>query len=444
MGILNGILSFTNWMWSLPMLIVLIGGGIWITIACDFVQIKHIGASLKHAWKTAFHGEKEAGKANGFQAVTAALANTIGTGNIVGVGAAIATGGPGAVFWMWVIGFVAMALKYSEAVMAIDTREKDENGKWKGGAPVYLAKVWKPLGVAWGVFMLYGAAIGCGAHTGSVGVGMAEFGVPAVVTTVVLAALVLLIAIRGFSQLVQITDKLVPFMAILYLFAGLLVIVLNIGNIGHAFASIFVGAFTGTAATGGFVGATLSAAIRNGSARGVYSSDAGNGSASMMHAQAETDEPVEQGMMGVFEVFVDTIVICTFTALIILCSGVWETGDAGSVLAMNGLASTLGGFGRIVGAVSLILFPLSSILSLTSAVCLIAEDLFNKYVKYAVIVFVTAIVVAGGTIGVDAFLTWVDTANMLGILLNVGGMVFLTKRLRELTLEYFNRKKKTA
>ena len=441
---IQGFLNFVNWMWGVPMLIVLIGGGIAITVACDFVQVKHLGASLKHAWNTAFHSKKGEGEIDGFQAVTAALANTIGTGNIVGVGAAIAVGGPGAVFWMWVIGFIAMALKYSEATLAVATRYKGEDGRWKGGAPVYLAKVWKPLGVIWGITMIYAMAIGCGAHTGSVGAGAAQFGVPTTVTTVIILIVVLMVAIGGVTFLVKITDKMVPFMAILYLAAGLIVIILNIGNLPSAIGSIFAGAFTGTAATGGFAGSTLSAVIRNGCARGVYSSDAGNGSASLMHAQADTNEPVEQGMMGVFEVFTDTIVICTFTALVILTTQTWMTGAEGSVLAVNGFEASLGVVGKVIGAVSLILFPLSSVLSITAGIGVIVHDIFDsKIVHYIAVALVAAVVFAGGTIGIDAFLVWVDSGNLVAILAHIVGVLVMIPLLRKLTKEYFDKQKES-
>lgn len=441
MTIYNAIMAFTGWMWGLPMLVVLIGGGLWITVSCDFVQVKHLGQALKHAVGNALHGDKGEGKITGYQAMTACLANTIGTGNIVGVGSAIALGGPGAVFWMWVIGFIAMALKYSEAVMGVHTRTKDENGKWKGGASRYLSSVWKPLGLIWGIAALYGMAIGCGAHTGSVGTAAAQFGIPTTVTTIIIAAIVAAIIFGGVKTLVKITDKLVPVMTLIYVGAGLVVILLNIGNLIPAIGSIFAGAFTGTAATGGFVGASLSAAIRNGASRGVYSSDAGNGSASILHAQADTNEPVEQGMMGIFEVFVDTIIVCSFTALIILTTQTWTTGDAGSVLAINAFSQTLGSVGKIISSCGLLLFALSSILSMTSSVGLLAKEMFNKYVGYAASAAVFLAVLAGGTVGVDAFLSWVDFANMIMIVLNVGGMLFLTKELRKLTRGYFSKAK---
>lgn len=441
MGIINalldGLLAVSNFMWNLPMLIILIGGGLWLTWATDFIQIKHLGICLKTTIGAAFKG-KEKGKVSGLQAMTACLANTIGTGNIVGVSSAIAAGGPGAVFWMWVIGFVAMALKACEAIMAVDTRVKDENGNWKGGATRYLSNVWKPLGPIWGFCCIYGMAVGCSAHTGSVTSAASQLGVPTMVTTIIVCIVVALIIIRGLGALISITDKLVPGMAILYVGGGLIVILMNINNLIPAIASIFAGAFTGQAATGGFIGATLSATIRNGCARGVYSSDAGNGGASLLHAQADTDHPVEQGMYGVLEVFLDTIVVCTFTALVVLTTGIWTTGAAGSTLAISAFAENLGGVGRVICAIALMLFAASSIFSMTTSIGLIGSDMFGK-VFGRITQGILLLVFLGGTVGVDVMLNYVDALNMIMILVHVIGMLFLTKRLRELTTGYFSK-----
>ncbi|MCD8010129.1 MAG: amino acid carrier protein [Lachnospiraceae bacterium] len=439
MIIYNAIMTFTDWMWTLPLLILLIGGGLVITIACDFVQIKHFGFMLR---TTLSGGSKSSGEGqiSGLQAMIATLANTIGTGNIVGVGSAIAIGGPGAIFWMWVIGFVAMALKYSEAVLGVATRIKDENGNWKGGANRYLSMVWKPLGVAWAISCVFTMAIACGVHTGSITDSAETFGIPAPLVTIIFTIIVFFVIRGGVKALVSVTDKLVPIMGIVYILSGLLVIVLNISNLIPSLVLIFTDAFTGTAATGGFVGATVTVAIRNGCARGVYSNDGGNGSASILHSQADIDEPVEQGMYGIFEVFACTMVICTFTALVVLCTGAWQSGDAGSVMAINAF-STIGPIGHFVSALSLILFAASSALSMATSSGILAEDLFGKTMKRIIQVCVIVCVFVGGIIGVDAALPWVDVCNMIMILFNVIGTLFLIKMLRQLTLDYFQRRK---
>lgn len=433
-------MSFTNWMWSLPLLVLLIGGGIWITVACDFVQIKHFGFMMKKTFGSAKKGGGKDGQISGIQAMVATLANTIGTGNIVGVGSAIALGGPGAVFWMWVIGFVAMALKYAEAVLGVATRIKDENGNWKGGANRYLSLVWKPLGIIWAVCCVFSMPIACGTHAGAIVDSAKTFHIPGIVTTVIFTIIVILVILGGIRALVSITDKLVPIMGIIYILSGIVVITLNIQNLIPSLVSIFTNAFTGTAATGGFAGAALAATIKNGCARGVYSNDGGNGTASILHSQADVTEPVEQGMYGIFEVFVCTMVICSFTALVVLCTDAWQSGDPGSVLAINAF-STVGPLGHFVAAISLLLFAASSALSMATSSGILAFDLFGRGIQRLIQVLVVIGVFIGGMIGVDAALPWADVANMIIIVLNVGGTLFLIKMLREITLDYFEKGK---
>lgn len=223
------------------------------------------------------------------------------------------------------------------------------------------------------------------------------------------------------------------------------IIVLNIGALPAAVASIFAGAFTGAAPTGGFVGAALTATIKNGCARSMYSSDAGNGSSSYIHAQANTDDPVKQGCFGVFEVFFDTIIVCTFTALVILCTGVWTTADAGSVLAINAFSGALGTAGNLIASLGLLLFAGSTALSFCTFVGLCIDDMFhNKTLRYICQVIFVVIAFAGGTVGVDIILMWADFANALCITLNVAGMCNLTKILHNLTVSYFKTGRSSA
>lgn len=440
MFIYNVIMAFTSWMWSMPVLIILIGGGLALTVACDFVQIKHFGYMLKKTFGGMKEGGGSDGKISGAQAMIATLANTIGTGNIVGVGSAIAIGGPGAIFWMWVIGFVAMALKYSEAVLGVATRVKDEHGNWAGGANRYLALVWKPLGVIWALSCIFAMPISCGVHTGAIVDSAKTFSIPGIVTTVIFTIIVVFVLMGGIKMLVTITDKLVPVMGIIYILTGLTVIILNIENLIPCLISIFTNAFTDTAATGGFTGAALSTVISIGCARGVYSNDGGNGSASILHSQADVDEPVEQGMYGIFEVFACTLIVCSFTALVVLCTGTWTSGDPASVLAINAF-STIGPIGHLVSALSLLLFAASSALSMATTSGILANDLFGKTLKQIVQILVVACCFIGGTIGVDAALPWVDVVNMIMIVINVIGTLFLIKMLRKLTLGYFSKQK---
>lgn len=430
--------AICNWLWSLPVLIVLIGGGIYLTLRCDFVQFKHFGAAMKHVFGGMFRGGKDSDGISGWQAVTAALSATLGTGNIVGVGTAIALGGPGAVFWMWIIGFVAMALKYAEATLAVQTRIKDADGRFVGGASRYLASIWKPMGLAYCVCQTFAYLIAAGVHTGSVVTGAESLGAPRLVSTIVVCILLAIVLFGGLHMLVNITDKLVPFMAIIYLAVGFVVIILNIGNLVPAIGSIFAGAFTGAAPVGGFAGAALAATIKNGCARGMYSSDAGNGSSSYIHAQADVDDPVKQGFFGVFEVFFDTIIVCSFTALVILSTGVWQTGDAGSVLAINAFTGTLGSFGRLVASIGLILFAGSTCLGFCTFLGLCLDDMFhNKNLRLICQVVFVVIAFLGGTVGVDVMFMWADLANAFTVCLNTIGMCILAGLLHKLTKSYF-------
>ena len=439
MAIYNAIMAFTNWMWTFPILALLIGGGLVITVACDFVQIKHFGYMLKATFGDAAHSKSEEGISS-WSAMVATLANTIGTGNIIGVGSAIALGGPGAVFWMWVIGFVAMALKYSEALLGVYTREKDANGQWRGGANIYLAKIWKPLGWIWAITCCFGMAVGCGVHTGAISSSVHTFGVPSLITTVVCCVIIVLVILGGLGALVKVTDKLVPAMAIIYMAAGTLLIILNIQNLIPALISVFTNAFTGTAATGGFAGAALAATIKNGCSRGVYSNDGGNGSASILHAQANTNEPVKQGMFGIFEVFADTIVICTLTAMVILCSGVpvGYGSAAGAELTISGFTATYGGWSSIFTAVALCSFAFSTIIGwgLYGSRCI--EFLFHtdKVVGPFLVVY-SFVSILGATVDLGLLWSIADTFNGLMSIPNLMALLLLSGTVAKLTKEFF-------
>lgn len=445
-SIYNAIEAFTNWAWSWPVLVVLIGGGIIMTIATDFVQFKHLGIIMKSTFLTLFKkkepdARKEKHEISGYRAMTAALSSTIGTGNIVGVGTAIALGGPGAVFWLWLIGLIAMALKFSEVTLAVYTREKDPNGGWRGGAFKYLSDHSKIMGWAWAVCFVFSVWIGAGVHTGSVATAAEQIGIPRIVTIIILAVVVTLILFGGFHMLTNITATLVPVMVIIYVVAGLLVIALNIGNLIPALGSIFSNAFTGTSAVGGFAGATFAMAIKNGCARGMYSNASGTGEATIAHSQADTDDPVKQGMWGVFEVFVDTIIVCTFTALVILTTGVWTTGASGSTLAIDAFTSALGGVGKIIASVGLILFAGSTVLAFCANAGILAQNLLGKTAKYITQIVYIVLIFVGGTIGVDRMLMWADFANVFLAFLNIIGLLMMVKVIHKLTHDYFKKEK---
>ena len=323
--------------WGPYMLVLIVGTGVYLTTRTNFMSITKIGYVLKNTLLKMFEkttvGE---GEITPFQAVATALAATIGIGNIAGVATAIALGGPGAVFWMWVSAIFGMATKYGEVVLAIKYREKTPDGRFVGGPMYYIRN---GLNLKWlaAIFAFFGAlaAFGIGNMTqaNSVAAAMeATFGANKLVSGIVLAVATAAVVLGGLKRIAQVTERLVPFMAAFYIIGGIIILIINASSIPAAFGLIFSSAFTGTAAVGGFAGSTIMMATRYGVARGVFSNEAGLGSAPIAHAAATTDSAVKQGLWGIFEVFMDTIVVCSITALSIVVTGVWQTGETGAAL----------------------------------------------------------------------------------------------------------------
>ena len=366
METLNSLLSQLNsFIWGPFMLALLLGVGIYLSIGLKLMPWRKIG----HGFTLLFSGQadKDQGEISPFQALMTALSATIGTGNIAGVATAIFLGGPGAIFWMWVTALFGMATKYGEAVLAVKYRETDARGKRVGGPMYYikngLGENWKWLGF---LFALFGtiAAFGIGNMVQSNSVADAlnsNFNINPKITGVVLAVLVGLVILGGIKRIGEVAGKLVPIMAIAYVAGSLIVIFANFGQIGEAFKLIFTSAFSGTAATGGFAGAAVWAAIRFGVARGVFSNEAGLGSAPIAHAAAQTNDPVRQGMIGMLGTFIDTIIICTMTALVILLTGVWDSGETGASLSTLAYGQGLSGSNYIV-TFGLVVFAFTTML----------------------------------------------------------------------------------
>jgi AGCS family alanine or glycine:cation symporter len=358
---LNGIV------WGPPMLVLLIGTGVVLTVLTGAVQFRHLHTALREVLGKLTHRGAGAGSVSPFQAVATALASTVGVGNIAGVATAVFLGGPGALFWLWVSGLFGMATKYAEIVIALHYREPDAAGVMRGGA-MYTLK--KGLRLPWlgGVFALLTAlaAFGIGnmVQANSVAESLkASFGASPVVVGIVLVAITAFVILGGIKRIADVTQYLVPFMAIVYLIGGLVIIILRAEALPEVLRLVLRDAFTGTAAAGGFAGSTLMMAMRYGVARGLFSNEAGLGSAPMVHAAAQTDHPVRQGMYGIFEVFVDTILICTTTGLVILVTGVWDGGATGAALSAQAFETGLPGtWGDIVVTTGLVLFAYSTII----------------------------------------------------------------------------------
>jgi AGCS family alanine or glycine:cation symporter len=368
---MDNLAAWNSWLnsyvWGVPMIAMLIGTGILLTVLTGFSQFRLLIPSLVEVLgKITRHGGGR-GSLRPFQAVATALASTVGVGNIAGVATAISLGGPGALFWLWVSGVLGMCTKYAEIVVAIHYRRPDEKGTMRGGAMYVLSH---GLGLPWlgGIFALLTsiAAFGIGnmVQANSVAdVLRATLGTPTWVTGLVLVTVTAAVILGGITRIGHVTEYLVPVMAIFYLVGGIVILVTHSGELPRALALVFDGAFSGSAATGGFAGSTIAMAMRYGVARGLFSNEAGLGSAPMVHAAADTDHPVRQGLYGIFEVFVDTILICSTTGLVILVTNTWSNGETGAALSATAFSAGLPGtWGNLVVTISLLLFSYSTLI----------------------------------------------------------------------------------
>ena len=328
---LDMLASWNSWLngyaWGLPMIILLMGTGLLLTVITGGAQFRYLPFAMKEVLGRLTKRGGGVGNVSPFQALSTALASTVGVGNIAGVATAISIGGPGALFWLWVSGVLGMVTKFAGIVIAWHYREPDAKGIMRGGAMYVLRK---GLGLPWlgTLFALLTsiAAFGIGnmVQANSVADSLrATFGIAPAITGIVLVIVTAVVILGGITRIGEVTQVMVPFMALLYLGGGFVILVTHLGQLPHALSLVIDGAFTGTAAAGGFAGSTMAMALRYGVARGLFSNEAGLGSAPMVHSVADTDHPVRQGMYGIFEVFVDTILICTTTGLVILVTGTW-------------------------------------------------------------------------------------------------------------------------
>ena len=361
-GTINGIV------WGPLMLALILGTGLYLSLGLKFMPIRMIAEGFILVFKGRKEERKE-GEISPFNALMTSLSATIGTGNIAGVATAIFMGGPGALFWMWIAALLGMATKYAEAVLAVEYRETDEEGNHVGGPMFYikngLGERWKWLGLAFAFFAaIAGFGIGNTIQANSVSdVLESSFGIPELYSGLVLAVLVGLVLIGGIKRIASLAGRLVPFMAISYLLAGLTILLLNITAIPEALALIVSSAFTGTAATGGFAGASIWAAMQFGVARGIFSNEAGLGSAPIAHAAAKTDSSVRQGLVAMMGTFIDTIVICSVTGLAIILSGEYVSGESGANLSVLAFSKMLPFVGEYVVTFGLMLFAFTTLVA---------------------------------------------------------------------------------
>ncbi|WP_373471380.1 alanine/glycine:cation symporter family protein [Carnobacterium alterfunditum] len=429
--------------WGWPLLALILGTGIYLTVRTGFISFTKFSYVMKQTlFKMFAKKQKGEGEVTAFQAVATALAAAVGTGNIAGVGTAIAIGGPGAIFWMWLAAIFGMATKFGEVVLSIEYREKTEEGHFVGGPMYYLDKGAnkKWLGVLFAIFGTVATfGIGNMVQSNSVAASLkSTFDIDPLVTGIVLAIAVSLVTLGGIKKIGLVTSVLVPVMAAVYIAGGLIIIFLNIELVPAAFGVIFHDAFTGTAATGGFVGSTMAMTIRFGIARGVFTNEAGLGSAPIAHAAATTDHPVRQGLWGIFEVFIDTLVICTITALVIVMTGVWETGLDGAALTTVAFDKGMPFGGKIV-TFGLIFFAFSTLLGWSYYGERCMEYLFGpKSIVIYRLIFLPLIVV-GAVGGLRVVWAIADTLNGLMALPNLIGLLLLSPVIARLTKEYFGK-----
>jgi len=442
-GTINGIV------WGWPMLILILGVGLFMSIGLKLMPILKLGTGFKllAGGTHAREGEENEGEVPPYQALMTALAATVGTGNIAGVATAVFLGGPGALFWMWMTALVGMATKYSEAVLAVNFREVDEEGNHVGGPMYYIkngmGKKWAWLGSAFAIFgAVAGFGIGNGVQSNSIAqVIETNFGVTPMITGFILMVLVGAVLIGGIKRIGSVAGALVPFMAVAYVIAGLVVLFINADQIGAAFALIFESAFTGHAAQGGFAGAAVWAAIRFGVARGVFSNEAGLGSAPIAHASAQTKDPVRQGLIAMLGTFIDTIIVCTVTGLVIVTSGLWTSGESGAALTSAAFAQALPDVGNYLVAISLAIFAFTTILgwSLYGERCV--EYLFGvKAILPYRVIWIIAVPV-GAIMSLDFVWLLSDTLNAMMALPNLIAILFLSPVVFTLTKEYWARHK---
>ncbi|MCD1146505.1 amino acid carrier protein [Peptoniphilus sp. KCTC 25270] len=452
MAIIDLMVTLSNWFWGVPILVVLVGGGIFLTVRLGFYQFRYLPFILKNTFGKMFAKSEGEGTVSAFQAATTALASSIGASNIVGVPVAIALGGPGAVFWMWVTALVGCATKFTEIVLGIKYREKNEKGEYVGGAMYYLKHSKFPfLGTVFAFMLMIEIAPSISTQTLTFIQNAEHLGIDKYVAVGAFLIVVALVVFGGIKSISGFCEKLVPIMAGLYILAGLVVIAVNIVELPHVFGMIFSNAFTPTSAMGGFAGATVAAGIRSGLARGAYSNEAGMGTATIAHSAATVEIPAQQGIWAVFEIFVDTMIVCTITAVVVLVSGVWtEIGsDQAAVMPAMAFGEVLGqNFGGALVAIALLMFVLSTVIVIIFFGEKQAEFLFGSKVAMVVRVIYILFIILGvvldlGTLYslLDFMLALVIIPNMIGILTMSGEAVEMMKQLFE-NPKYYPKAKK--
>ena len=447
--------AVNNFIWGVPAMICIIGVGLLLSIRTDFLQIRKFPYAMKVTIGRMKKKEASDGALTPFQAVCTALAATVGTGNVAGVAGAIAIGGPGAVFWMWISAILGMCTKFSEVTLAVHFRETNAKGELVGGPMYYikngLGKRWMWLAYlfsAFGVLTVFGTGNATQVNTITTAIDSALFNYNLIseeaaptlnlVIGIILAVLIALILIGGIKRIGQVTEKLVPFMAIIYILLAVGVVLINFRSIPAVFGAIFEGAFHPAAVTGGAVGSFFMS-MKKGVSRGIFSNEAGLGTGSIAHACADTRKPVKQGFFGIFEVFVDTIVICTLTALVILCSGVAVGyGEAaGAELTINGFTSVYGGWVSVFTALAMCCFAFSTIIGWGLYGTRCVEFLLGTGANKPFMILYALVAIVGATMNLGLMWSIAETFNGLMVIPNLIAVFLLSGVVVKLVKQYF-------
>ncbi len=429
--------------WGVPMIVLILGTGFYLQLRLGFMPTRKIIYGFRMILRSRKPGAGEQGDISPFAALMTCLSATIGTGNIAGVATAIAVGGPGALFWMWMTALVGMATKYGEVVLAVKYREIDARGEYAGG-PMYAIK--NGLGKNWGwlaaTFAVFGglAGFGIGNMVQANGISsavQAAFGVPTWISGVVLVALTGLVVLGGIKRIGRVAELLVPFMCAAYMICSFIVLFVFADRIPDALALIFTQAFNPTAASGGFIGSTVMMAIQKGVSRGIFSNEAGLGTAGIAQAAGASSNPVFSGLVGMMGTFIDTIIVCTMTGLMIIVSGVWDSGANGAVLSSAGFEAAMPGFGKYLLAVSLAVFAFTTILGWAYYSEKCWEFLLGTVTAKPFRVLWTLAVFPGAVLSLDFAWLVADTLNALMAIPNLIVLLLLSPQIVDMTRQYF-------
>ncbi|PTF26757.1 sodium:alanine symporter family protein [Staphylococcus cohnii] len=441
------LISFSDWLWGYPLVLLLLFASVFLTVYLNFIQFRHFFYMLKQTFGSVNKKPRGEGTITPRQALTSALSSTVGAANIVGVPTAIMMGGPGAVFWMMVIAFLGMALKFSENVLGVHYREKNKKGEFVGGPTYYMKKGFKnkKLGTIFSLIFAFALMIEIVPSIMVQGHSAAStmkdtFNVPMAVSGVILAVLAALVVFGGVKRIASFAEKIVPIMVGLYCFFGFLIILMNISHVPNVIWLVIEQAFNPTAAVGGTFGAALATTIRWGFARGIYSNEAGLGTSSIAHAAAKTDHPVRQAFWGISEIVVDTLIICSTTGFVVLVSGVWKASDAkaqSAALTARAFENTFGQFGSMMVSISMMFFVFSTVVVVIFYGSRMAEFLFGLTAGWVMKTIYVLSMIVGALGAAQQLWDLLDLALAAVLIPNVIAVIMLSPKVKSLTTDFF-------